>query len=295
MKRLAYVLIILSLFLFACSLSGIGFPTAIPLPTLYVVPTMDTATPVDTVTPVIDTATPVPPTETPTEPVGYLKCNELSLILDPALASGYDCQTIPEVSGADIPAWGVNPQYTEVTFIGYVLSDRFFTPRIDVFPVQRFSELFPQTIDQRVVALQALVAGGAPADPTLPILPVFNAAQEFYAQYQVLSFAGGGGIRYLTQYSQFADPVNNNEMFYSFQGLTSDGKYWISAVLPSSNPLLPINGDNPPDGQDWSQFETNFTSYIGMMTTTLNSQTPDSFSPSLSALDALVSTIKVQP
>jgi len=91
MKRLVYPLAILSILLFACNLST-------------------------TVTPPVVTAAPVA-SETPTEaetptmaetPVSQanVNCHELALFLDPALASGFNCQTVPELSGGG-PA--VNP------------------------------------------------------------------------------------------------------------------------------------------------------------------------------------------
>jgi hypothetical protein len=277
MKRLIYPILALSIAMFACSIPA-------------------------TVTPTVVTEPPIPPsvtavvlTDTPPGPQANITCNELSLYLDPALASGFDCQTIAEVSGPDLPYWGMNPQYTEVTLSGYVLSDRFFTAHIDVFPVQRFNEIASSTFAPRLTALQALIAGGPLGTEAIPLLPIFNAAQQFYARYQVMPFGSGTGVRYLTQYSQSFDPINNHEMFYSFQGLTADGKYWISAILPVSDAILPANGDNPPDGQTWDQFSNNFPAYVVDITNQLNSQSPDSFSPGLAVLDALIASIKAQP
>jgi len=213
----------------------------------------------------------------------------MALFLDPALASGFGCQSVAEVAGdPNAPGFEVNPKYTEFTLTGYTLSDRFFTPHIDVYPVQRFSELLPGAIPTKLAALQALIAGGSTGSKGLPLLPNFNAAQEFYAQYQVVPFGSGNGIRFLTQYSQFADPINNHEVFYAYQGLTSDGKYWISAILPISNPLLPADSQNPPDAQNWD-------SYMAALTTQLNAQPPQSFSPTITMLDALVASIRIQP
>jgi len=71
-------------------------------------------------------------------------------------------------------------------------------------------------------------------DKGLPFLPNFNAAQELYVQYKVtLLEVGMESLSHPIQ--QFYDPINNIEFFYTFQGLTSDGKYWISAILPISN------------------------------------------------------------
>jgi hypothetical protein len=282
MKRLVYFLAILSTLLFACNISTTVTPPVVT--TVPVTPETPTMTEVPT-------ATETPAATEPPVPQTNVNCNELALFLDPVLASGYDCKTIPEVSGE---GFDVNPQYTELSLQGYPLSDRFFTPRIDVFPVQRFSELAPDAVNPDVTALQALIGGGA-VGASLPLLPIFNAAQEFHAQYKVLAFANGSGIRYLVQYAQYYAPINNHDMFYTFQGLTSDGKYWISAILPISNPILPVNGDSPPNGQSWDDFGNNFATYIADLITQLNSQPPENYSPTITMLDALVTSIRIQP
>jgi hypothetical protein len=202
------------------------------------------------------------------------------------MASGFNCQSVAEAGDPSAPGFAVNPKYTEITLTGYILSDRFFTPHIDVYPVQRYSELAPDVIPAQVASLQVLIAGGPAPSKGLPILPIFNAAQEFYAMYQVLPFSSGNGIRYLTQYSQFVDPINNHEVFYSYQGLTADGKYWISAILPISNPLLPADGTNPPNTQ-------NFDSYLAGVAAQLNAQPPDSYSPTIHMLDALIGSLSI--
>jgi hypothetical protein len=291
MKRLVYPLLILSILLFACTISTTPTPSAITS-----VPV--TSAPVASDTPVVTEAPAVTDTPVATEPPvpqTNVTCNELALFLDPALATGFACQTLPETGGPDNPGFEINPQYTELTLTGYVLSDRFFTPKILVFPVQRFSELAPDVIPARVSALQILIGGGSIGDNALPLLPIFNAGQTFHARDQVIPFASGSGIRFLTLYAQYFAPINNHDVFYTFQGLTSDGKYWISAILPVSNPILPANGDNPPNGQSWDDFGNNYTTYITDIVTQLNSQSQESYSPTVTMLDALVSSIRIQP
>jgi hypothetical protein len=285
MKRAAFCFVIISLLIFACNISTPVVPTGSILP------------PVSSDTP----TSPIPAADTPTVTLTptvapNVTCNELALTLDPGLASSFNCQTIPTTGAEGDPYFAINPQYTELTFQGYILPDTFHKPHISVFPVQSFRDLMPDLINQKVADLQALIAGGAlPAKGALPLLPVFNAAEEFRAQYQVISFSGGSGIRYLTQYAQFYDPINSHDMFYSFQGLTSDGKYWISAILPISNSMLPPNGDNPPNGMTWDQFGNQFDTYLADLLTKLDAQPPETYSPTIAALDALITSIIIQP
>ena len=62
-------------------------------------------------------------------------------------------------------------------------------------------------------------------DGPLPLLPLINASQVFHAQEEYLDFQNGGGIRYISHYSQDMSPVTNQNIFNTFQGLTRDGEY----------------------------------------------------------------------
>jgi hypothetical protein len=279
MKRLPILSIVLVLAAIAC---GLPAPTQQPA-----------GTPVPGNTAAPATQQPPAPTNTQGPPPANATCGPLSLYFDPALATSYSCETVPEAADTSLPPMGVNPQYSKLTLVGYPLTGRLMVPHIDVFPVQRYRELMPDLVNPRVEKLQNLIGGAAPGSDTLPLLPIFNAAQMFYAQYAVVHFQNGNGIRYVTMYAQAYYPVNNHDMFFSFQGMTADGKYWISLIVPISHPSLPENGDNPPGGYD--AFVKNFDSYIAQTTQELNGKPPESFVPSILALDALVQSMVVQP
>jgi hypothetical protein len=287
MKKLIPFLSILAVMLMACSITlNVTPPPASPVPPATELPMTEP--------PVTQAPTAIP---LPTAAPSNVTCSGLSLHLDPALASGSTCETIPESS----MEMEIHPQHTELNLQGYALAGKFFAAHISIFPVQRYSELLPDFVPGRVAELQALI-GGSPAPvfaasfgSSLPLLPVFNAGQVFYSNYQVVPFVNGSGIRFLTEYAQYTAPVNNNDLFYTFQGLTSDGHYWISAILPVNHPLLPADGQNPPGGQSWEDFSNNYEPYITDMSEQLNSQTPESFTPALTMLDALIASIIVQP
>ncbi len=288
MKRLALFLAVMSVLLFACTIASTPTQPATLEPPTATQPPVSTQPPVATEAP---TATDAPVATEPAAPQTNVTCNELSLFLDPATASGYNCETIP----ANTEGMELNPQYTQLTLNGYTLADKFFAPHISVYSVQGFTEVYPDQIPSSVAALQALIGGGSTGSSALPFLPIFPAAQVFHAQYRQLPFQSGEGIRYMTIFAQYFAPVNNHDLFYTYQGLTSDGQYWVSAILPINHPSLPANADNPPGGMSWEEFSNGYDSYSADMTNQLNSQPADSFVPSLNALDALVASIQVQP
>ncbi len=238
-----------------------------------------------------------PPTSTsiPPAPARNVTCNGVTMNLAAAVGSGYACDTIPESSGAGMPAFSTNPEYTQITINNYPLTDRAFSPHIDIFPVQRFSELLPDNVPARLADLKSLIGGGTASGKELPFLPVLNQAQAFNGQVKVLGFQNGQGVRYITQYAQGPVPINNQALIYTFQGLTANGQYWISAVLPISSSNLMEDAKNPPNGMSWTDFTNSYTGYIAQTTAQLNAQAPESFNPPIPALDALVSSILAQP
>ena len=286
MKPILFVPLVLVLAILACSIPTLPTPTEPPTvepPPVTEPPTTESPT-----------AEPSPTTE-PTAATN-LTCNELSLLLDPALASGYDCQVIPANTELEI-----YPTHTRLTLHGYPLGDKFFEPHIEAYAVADYRLLSPETVNEKVSRLQTLT-GGAPApifdssfSVSLPFLPIVNAGQVFFSNYQVVPFTNGSGIRFLTEYAQYFAPVNNHDLFYTYQGLTADGAYWVAAILPINHPMLPANADTPPNGMRWEQFSENYGPYITDMVNQLNAQSPASFIPTLTALDALVASIVIQP
>lgn len=238
--------------------------------------------------------TQIPTTKAALPPATNTSCNELSFFLNPNLATKVKCETVPESGGADGASFDTYPQYTKVTFVGYPLTGRLMQPVISVFPVERYAELLPDVVDPDVSALQALIAGGAPGDEDPPILPVQNARQLFLAQYAVLSFQNGSGVGCITQYAQAYVPINNHDLFFSFQGLTSDGKYWISIILPISHPSLwETQGD--PTNSIYATINDNPDAYYSQLEAEVNEKAPRSFVPMLSMLTDLVNSIVITP
>jgi len=221
-------------------------------------------------------------------------CKELSFFLNPDLASKIKCETVPESGGADAMPFNTYPQYTKVSLVGYPLTGRMMQPVISVLPIQPYIELLPDVVNPDVSALQALIAGGAPGSSDLPILPVQNAHQLFLAQYAVLQFQSGSGVGYITQYAQAYVPINNHELFFSFQGITSDGKYWVSIIVPISHPSLWEN-EGDPSNTIWTTINDNPDAYYSQMAADLNEKLPRSFVPTILLLDTLIKSISIQP
>jgi hypothetical protein len=125
----------------------------------------------------------------------------------------------------------------------------------------------------------------------LTMLPPSNAVQTLRAQIQYLSFAGGQCIRYLTQLSQGPVLLSNQELFYTFQGLTDDGATYLAAYFPVTLPALP---DSPQLSEaEWATLMEDWQGYLEQTLALLNEQPSTAFTPDLAALDALINSISV--
>ena len=100
-------------------------------------------------------------------------------------------------------------------------------------------------------------------------------------------------MRFLTQYGQAANPINNHDLFYTFQGLTHDSRYYVVAILPASNPILPADGSTIP-GDDYGAFADDFANYVTDIEMQLSAQAASSFAPDLVLLDEMIQSLKAE-
>jgi len=267
----------------ACSF--VPGPAEIPSPS----PTAPSAGPTQ---PAAEATQPPQGTE-PVSPTGVeVTCANVHFWFDPSLASGVTCETIPAVpETGDVSPWEVGPEHIRITFEGYVLPQTFHEARIYVYPVAEYESLQVQAA-QLVAELQALLeARPQTFEETIPFLPPFNAAQLFRTQIRYVDFQDGTGVRFLTLYGQAMRVINNDELFYTFQGLTQDGAFYVAVVLPVSHPSLPEDGEIPPDQLD--TFAETFEAYLETSEQSLEAEPPASFTPDLGPLDAMIQSLEV--
>jgi hypothetical protein len=211
---------------------------------------------------------------------------------DPDLFSSSIAEVLPQVkAGNDVPSWGILPQRTVITLLGYPISQHLFKPQIILYPVAEFRSISSRAASV-IASLQTLLKNKPQDVEKLPFLPFFEAQQQIHAQLKYIEFKNGTGMRFLTQYDQAYLPINNNELIYTFQGITDDGKWYVSAILPVNHFSLPADGTVTPDLA--AVFEKDFPKYIADTARMLNSQPDASFTPDLSRLDSLIASLEVQ-
>jgi hypothetical protein len=262
-------------------------PTSLPAE-----PQPQTATPTEAPLP----TEALPPTEAPlpTAPAGTpFQYEGISLRYDPALAGAINVETVPAMDTTDGPYWDVYPEHIKLSMVDYPLAGTFHKPYILIYPVDAYiarSEFAATTITE----LADLLAAQPAAPEQIPFLPFFNAAQIMRVDVQYLDFQNGSGVRFLTQYAQSFAVINSQELFYTFQGLTDDGDYYVTAVLPVGNPMLPADGTEIPGG-DFQKFADGYQEYMKGIVEMLSALPDETYTPSLAALDALIASLAVNP
>lgn len=229
-----------------------------------------------------------------------LSAEGLSFIAPTGIANSIALTVEPAAPPADdMPWWGIYPEYKVYALQGYPLTGTFHEPKIYIYPIEEYVAM-NESVANIAQSLKNILNSPSPVYPErLPFLPTWNAGQEFHSNAQVVAFQNGTGIRYLTQYGQFPSAVSNASVFYTYQGISSDGKFYVAAVLPISAPFLPAasNPDSPlpADGVpfDWND-PMNNPNYFPLISEKLTNADPAIFSPTLTDLDALIQSISIQ-
>lgn len=304
MKKIA-LLVLISLLLFGCSLPFSITWNATPTPQVET-PLQMPATPTVGVIATELPATEAVPTTAPL--IGTeLNLGSVYMVLPPCMASNATGTLISAVPyDENNGPMGYHPENRKIAFQGYPLSGGFFEVDgsdqggLTIYPIADFVAM-NQGIGAIVSNMQTLLATKPETPENIPFLFIAGAAQVFNSNVKYLDFQNGQGVRFLTEYAQFSDPVNNHDLFYAYQGMTSDGKYWVSAILPVNAAFLQAeyNSVSVPAGgilapaMDSPNYIADMDTYYINMLNKLNT-TPDAdFTPGLDCLDQYIQSLQI--
>lgn len=248
-----------------------------------------------------DTPTATPPitpslvsTATLEQDGNVVNINNISFTIPEEVANDALTETVSATT--DGAPWELAPEHVKIVLSGYPLEDTFHQPQIFVYPTDEYAHVNSVAAEQ-IDRLKKTLAGSPPLRETLPRVHSFNAEMQIAANIQLLAFQSGNGVRHLTQYAQYLAPINNNELIYQYTGLTSNEQYFILAILPINAPFLaedekpdaPVPTDGVPIPTDIGPNDT----YYASITEKLVSLDSESYTPSLSSLDALIQSILI--
>lgn len=189
------------------------------------------------------------------------------------------------------------PAHVEVLFNKPANSVGFTEPKVVIYPIDAYRQLYKgeqlKAFNQRINTLKSLLAKRpATVNDSIPVLPDIESDQVIRAQIKYLNFSGGSGVRFLTHYSFDVSPITNQGLFYTFQGLTNDGKYYVAVYYPISAQNLPNDPEVVIQG-DYDAFGRNFSSYMQRTIRNLNQLPATDYNPNLINLDQMVQSISI--
>ena len=159
----------------------------------------------------------------------------------PELAEAQIANTTIYLSDLESFGNGIKPQ---VTF--YLLDDLMKTSFSLLNPVMNLRDLL-ENIRGGYTTVDSITA-------PVPLLPVQVKDQTAAFLPQVIDYESGSGLRTVIAYS---DPVSSGmgstELYYSWQGVSADNNYYISAIFPLVNNNLngkPVNDANLQNAAD---------------------------------------------
>lgn len=203
----------------------------------------------------------------------------------------------------ELPTLNEEPAHLRFNFDGEPLApwvNPSFERQLLIYPVAAYRQLFQTAglfdIDQQVKTLRHLLDERPPVgESPLPLLPPLGQARpDLSAQMAYLDFEGGSGIRFIARFTQKARPCSNEEIFYTFQGLTADGRYYIALFYPISTWALPDNSDTLAP-EEVTRITADYQAYRKQVQKNLNRLNPADFTPDLSNLDAMVASLEIKP
>jgi len=127
------------------------------------------------------------------------------------------------------------------------------------------------------------------SENALPFLPSLPAAQVIRARAHYVETPTVKGIAYVTVFRQDASPFTASEFMYTFQGLSADGKTYISAIFRVKASVFPEKLESV----DMDKFMANIQPYFTDSIQKLNQAAPTDFAPALTPLDALIASLAV--
>ena len=246
------------------------------------------------------------------EPVFTAEFRNFSFTYSMDIANGVDVDNVQAVTPEDAADFmDMTPAHVAFSFINWqpeiLLESEMWQPVIRIYPIEGFAAFGDATSNRYQPQADALAAllenkpddleaaladlypeGANVQTDALPFLYNAMAAQVFQAHVKYLEFDGGSGIRYLTFYAQAVNPVEEGWVFYTFQGLSEDGEYYIHATFPVITNVA-ILSEIP----DVDTVMNNYEAYLSEVVAALDAQPAEAFTPSLEVLDIMVESIVI--
>ena len=185
-----------------------------------------------------------------------VKCGSFTMNVPSARAGCYqidanipvsDTASREEIAGAQIAC-------TAISFTDYETLQSRIRPQVTFYLTDDLGktsfELLDVSLSNVVNNISADFASAEDLIEEIPFLPYQAAEHTGICLPLSLDFEKGTGVRFVTTFDETVSAITgNSNLYYAFQGLSSDGKYYVSAVFPLRSSVL--NGRSAAE-IDWS-------------------------------------------
>lgn len=201
---------------------------------------------------------------------------------------------------------GVAPEYVHFTFEHGRLDN---DAHVSVYPLNEFPKAYSvnsklvKSMEENIKGLKEVIK-----DPSyrllgqIPHLPFRDASDNFYVRVRQFKFLNGQGILFVTHWTQGAALVSNRNLVYRFEGITDDGKYYVTAETPVTVGFLPFDPPFRFEGFTYEHlFEAyrrpeakrRYEDYLKSITDRLKKLEPQDFYPNLGKFESIIASLKV--
>lgn len=220
-----------------------------------------------------------------------------------ALVQGEPGVTDKNSSLANSPFAPDHPPFIEISFGDTVSDQNGSENRLRVYRIDETDQASYPTIRPVIEKLrQRLAANGKGNLDRLevPVYPIPNALELIQVKAQRFDGTWGSGFFFATAFSSGVEEYpDNSSLEYLFEGLSKDGKYFVSAVFRITHPELDrpdydphlVSASGPTGSAVRQENQRKADAATAKAQALLSRQPDDSFRPSLGKLRRWVSTL----
>lgn len=235
--------------------------------------------------------------------------NGVSFRYDPTVFGNVKSEAVPAqpLEEEDYKPDGVAPDHILFTF-EFGRSDR--DVKLAVYPLNGFPKAYSvnpklvKAMQQEIKGLKDVLKDSlSRLDGQIPHLPFEDASNDFYVRARHFNFLNGKGILFVTHLSHGAALVSNRNLIYRYEGITDDGKYYVTAETPVSVDFLPYSSPDRFEGFTYENlFETyrrpeakrRYDDYIKSITDRLKKLEPTDYRPNLEKFDSMIASLRIK-
>jgi len=233
----------------------------------------------------------------------------VSFTYDPRVFGDVKKEVVPE-SKLDDPSFRPDDVAPEHVLFEFEYGREYNKARIAVYPLDKFDDVYaisPQmveSINKQIAELRKVLADlSFRPNGQIPHLEFEDSSDDFYVKARDFDFPSGSGIIFVTHWNIENDLISNRNLIYRFEGITADGKFYVTAETPVSVAFLPDDSPQEFEGYTYDNLfkesanskaaRARIEEYRNSISTRLEKLNSNDYSPNLEKFEAIISSLKV--